>query len=210
MSGLLDWIFPDRVTCFLCGKEARTDARGLCASCARRMAMADDVPCPLSFDGYAAGAVFDAVTEGAVHRMKYDDARYLAPFFASLIKIPQDWTIDCIVPVPLSVKKLKKRGYNQSALIAAALSKTAGVPVETGLLRRVRDTGTQTKLDAAARIRNVAGAFEASFEADGKSILLIDDVRTTGATIGECALALRRKGARRVYGVTALERELQL
>lgn len=208
MSGLLVWIFPQNVTCFLCGKEARTDARGLCGACAGKLVFAHDLPCPAALDGYAAGVLLDAATEGAIHRMKYDDARYLAPFFASLIAVPESWPVEVIVPVPLHRKKLRKRGYNQSAMIAQELSKRLGRPMEEGLLRRVRDTGTQTKLDAAGRTRNVTGAFEASPRAVGRNILIVDDVRTTGATVNECAIALRKAGAGGVYGATALAREL--
>ncbi len=210
MSGLLDWIFPQHVTCFLCGKEARTDARGLCAACAEKLVFADEQPCPAALDGYSAGVLLDAATEDAIHRMKYDDARYLAPFFASLIVVPESWSVEAIVPVPLHRKKLRQRGYNQSTMIAEELSKRLGFPVEEDLLCRVRDTGTQTRLDASGRIKNVTGAFEASPRAKGKNILLVDDVRTTGATVSECALALRKAGARNIYGVTALARELVL
>ena len=205
----LDWVFPQTVTCFLCAKEARTDARGLCGTCARMLVFAHDQPCPIALDGYVAGVLLNQATAGAIHRMKYDDARYLAPFFASLIDVPADWEFEVILPVPLHKGKLKQRGYNQSALIAEALSKTLGRPVDETLLCRVRDTGTQTRLDATDRNRNVSGAFEASAHTAGMKILIVDDVRTTGATISECALSLRRKGAQKVYCVTPLARELQ-
>jgi len=110
--------------------------------------------------------------------MKYDDARYLAPFFASLITVSSDWEADVLVPVPLHAKKLKKRGYNQSALIARALSKRLALPVDEGMLVRVRDTPSQTALHAAERGRNMKGAFEASERAAGKRVILVDDVRT--------------------------------
>ena len=205
----IEWIFPSRVTCFLCGREAFTDGRGLCAGCAGRLSPPPNEPCPAALDGFAAGARFDAVTAGAIHRMKYDDARWLAPFFASLIEVPADWSVDVVTPVPLHKKKRKARGYNQSALIARALAQRLDLPVEEALLERVRDTRSQTALDVAARTRNVSGAFAASPCAAGRRVLIVDDVRTTGATVLACAAALRAAGAKGVYCVTALARGLE-
>lgn len=210
MSGFLDWVFPENVTCFLCGKEAFTDARGLCRTCVAQIVPASDAPRPAALDGFSAGALLNDAAFAAIHRMKYDDARYLAPFFASLITLPSDWEADVLVPVPLHVKKLKKRGYNQSALIARALSRRLALPVDEDMLTRVRDTPSQTALHAAERGRNMMGAFEASKRAVGKRVILVDDVRTTGATISECAAALRRAGAQKIYALTALARELEI
>ncbi len=210
MSGFLDWVFPKDATCFLCGREARTDARGLCGACLEQIVFMNDAPCPAALDGFAAGIRYDAVAASAARRLKYDDARYLAPFFAALITVPPDWEMDAVVPVPLHKKKLQKRGYNQSALIARELAGRLGIPLDERLLVRARETESQTRFDAAGRTRNMAGAFEARPAAAGRKILLVDDVRTTGATLNECAKALRRAGADRIYGVTALARELQI
>lgn len=210
MSGLIDWIFPENVACFLCGAEAFTDGRGLCKACAARLQSAEEQPCPAGLDGFFAGALLDEAAERAIHRMKYDDARYLAPFFANLIELPPHWRAEVVVPVPLHKKKLRRRGYNQSALIARALAQRLGLPVAENLLSRVRDTDSQTRLHAAERAQNVADAFAASKEAVGRRILLVDDVCTTGATLCACAAALRRAGAKEVYAATALARALQI
>ena len=97
--------------------------------------------------------------------------------------------------------------YNQSALLAEALSERIGVPVCEELIRRTRNTKTQTSLNARRRAQNLRGAFAASPEAKGMRLLLIDDVRTTGATLSECARALREAGAAAVYACAACERE---
>lgn len=209
MTSFVEWIFPGRVTCFLCGREAFTDGRGLCADCAGRLSPPPDEPCPPALDGYAAGARFDAATAGAIRRMKYDDARYLAPFFASLIEVPADWHIDAVTPVPLHKKKLRARGYNQSALIARALAQRLDIPMQEDLIVRTRDTRSQTALDVSARTRNVEDAFKAPPAAAGKRVLIVDDVRTTGATVCACAAALRAAGAKAVYCVTVLARGLE-
>ncbi len=211
MSSFIDWVFPTDVCCFLCAREAHTDERGLCGDCAAKLRPAEGQPCPAALEGFCAGALMDAANAAAIHHMKYDDARYLAPFFAKLIEVPHAWPIDVVIPVPLHENKRRQRGYNQSALIAHALAGRLELPFEEDWLSRVRDTGSQTQLSAAARAENVAGAFIAKpGKAAGKHVLIVDDVLTTGATMNECAMALRRMGAAGVYGATALARALQI
>jgi ComF family protein len=115
-----------------------------------------------------------------------------------------DWReIDGIVPVPLHPRKRRQREFNQAEHLAAGLSRAFDVPVLKGKVRRVKDTGTQTKLDAEARARNLRGAFavrnEAVFKA--KRLVLLDDVFTTGATTDSCARTLRGAGAREVIAL---------
>jgi ComF family protein len=109
---------------------------------------------------------------------------------------------DVIVPVPLHYARLASRGFNQSAWLAEALSQWTGVPVSIDALKRTRRTPTQGGLSARARRRNVAGAFELrpsrAGHVEGKRVLLIDDVLTTGATLSACTRALKRAGARHV------------
>ena len=180
---------------------------GLCASCAAGIRRCTLPPALRFADGFAAGLIYSEETAIAVHRLKYGNARYLAPFFISFLELPADWTFEAIIPVPLHKRRLRRRGYNQSALLAEALSERIGVPVREELIRRTRNTKTQTSLNARRRARNLRGAFAASPEAKGMRLLLIDDVRTTGATLSECARALREAGAAAVYACAACERE---
>jgi ComF family protein len=106
-----------------------------------------------------------------------------------------------LIPVPLGPGRARERGYNQSERIAAALGRLVGAPVRTDLLRRVRETRTQTALTPEARQANLAGAF-ASAEAGGVAVVLVDDVFTTGATLVSAAAALRAAGAAQVEAVT--------
>lgn len=111
---------------------------------------------------------------------------------------------DALVPVPLHPRRLRQRGFNQSALLAAALAHSTGRPWRGDLLRRRRDTRPQAGLSAAERRRNVRDAFAAGRRADmaGKVLTLIDDVLTTGATAEACARVLRDAGAAEVRLLT--------
>jgi ComF family protein len=109
-----------------------------------------------------------------------------------------------LVPVPLHPRKRRERGFNQSELLAEAISARAGVPLVKDALVRRRETGTQTGLSAAARRANVRGAFAVRRRAriEGQRIVLLDDVYTTGATALACAQALLAAGAREVRLLT--------
>lgn len=99
--------------------------------------------------------------------------------------------IDLILPVPLSAARMKKRGYNQSELLAQGISEVTGIPVECGVVKRVVDNPTQTHLNNVERWENVKGIFKISpsvlQQLKGKHVLLVDDVTTTGATLTSCA-----------------------
>jgi ComF family protein len=106
-----------------------------------------------------------------------------------------------LIPVPLAERRQRARGYNQSERIAAALSARLGIPVRNDLLRRVRETRTQTALTPEARHANVLGAFRAG-AVKGMELVLVDDVFTTGTTLAAAGAALSAAGARRVEAVT--------
>lgn len=108
-----------------------------------------------------------------------------------------------IIPVPLFWTKFLKRGYNQAALLAKTISSECDMEY-ADILKRIKDTKTQTRLSTEARRKNVYGAFMLkSGEVEGKNVLLVDDVMTTGATINECARVLKEAGAKEVYSCVA-------
>jgi ComF family protein len=115
---------------------------------------------------------------------------------------------DAIVPVPVSGKRLRSRGYNQSALLARHIARETGIPVMETLLRRVKETPPQARAESEAeRRQNVIGAFAASGQAAGMRVLLVDDVMTTGSTLNACAATLKNAGAKWA-GALVLAREL--
>ena len=137
-----------------------------------------------------------------IHLYKYGKVRTLARPLSGLLAqaLPRDEAFDAMVPVPLYWRRRLQRGFNQAELLARGLSRHSGVPVVKAL-GRVRPTPTQAGLSNSGRRLNVARAFRAQ-SVQGKRILLIDDVMTTGATAAACALALKQAGARRVALLT--------
>ena len=112
-----------------------------------------------------------------------------------------------LVPIPLAPKRLRQRGYNQSEALARALGRQWKVPVLTDVLARTRETPTQTALTPETRLANVAGAFAMSNDQrsminDHSTLIIVDDVFTTGATLAEAARALEQAGATRIVGIT--------
>lgn len=110
--------------------------------------------------------------------------------------------VSCVVPMPLHADRLGRRGYNQALELARPWARAKHLPLQPELLQRRRATMPQTELDAAARRRNVRGAFAAS-DCKGATVLLVDDVMTTGASVGEAARALVRAGAAEVRVLVA-------
>lgn len=199
---LLNALFPPKVACISCGREAVVLGDGMCRDCHGGVELFNDAPPPENVDRYTAVFIYNDVSSRIVKRLKYNNERYLAKGLADMIRIPEEWTVDAVVPVPLYYKKLNKRGFNQSELIARHLCARLGLTLDTSLLVRTRDTESQTQLSDAGRRKNVKEAFAADSAAKDKRILLIDDVRTSGATLASCAAELKKNGAGLVYAAT--------
>jgi len=119
-----------------------------------------------------------------------------------------NWDVDMVVPVPLGVARKKERGYNQASLLAYPLALRFNLAYRPKALWRVRETKSQVSLNRQERQKNVSEAFKAGAKlVNEKTILVIDDVTTSGATLDACAVALLKAGAKKVYGLTLARAE---
>ncbi|MGB7538846.1 MAG: ComF family protein [Anaerolineales bacterium] len=214
-SSLLDLIFPPR--CVSC----RTLGRRLCEPCAGGISWIDSnfcAQCGLPLEGrinhscidpsglrfVRSAAVFSGVMRKALHGLKYYSDRSLAEQLVRRAHRhwnPPSWDFDTLMPVPLGRERERARGYNQSLLLAEALSRMVGIPVDARSLTRVRETPSQVGLSIQARKQNTANAFRAS-AVQRRKVLLVDDVCTTGATLQSCADALVQAGSDGVGALT--------
>ena len=157
------------------------------------------------FDAAYAYGEYEGPLRGLIHLFKYSGVTPLGRPLGDLLSraLPRDARFDAIVPMPLHWRRLWQRGFNQSALLAGDLSRRTGIPVARAL-RRKRATPPQAGLTRAERRINVSAAFElrGSNRLDGRHVLLIDDVLTTGASASAAATALKRAGAARVTVLT--------
>ena len=202
LEKLLDVLYPRGLACASCGREAVVGEYDLCGDCGSGIELFNAAPYLNNVSGYTAAFIYNDVSGRMVKRLKYSGKTYLAPTLAAAIALPEDWNIDAVVPVPLHKNRVRERGFNQSELIAAELCKRYGLELRPELLKRTEDTAQQAGLSGAQRRRMLKNAFAASEECHGLSLLLVDDVRTTGTTLAACAAELVRRGASRVYAAT--------
>lgn len=164
-----------------------------------------------NFDCARAAWLYEGATRAAIHRLKYDGKSALAARLAPVLShtIRADDTLnsicfDCIAPVPLHKRRERKRGFNQSELLARSLAQELEVPFGNAL-QRTRATPPQVGLNLKERQSNVRGAFTITpgfTSPPNAHVLLVDDVFTTGATLRECATVLKKAGAKSVCAVT--------
>ncbi len=215
----MDWLYPP--SCAGCGKNGER----LCTSCLQQIIPIDhqracphcDLPevghlCPdcqsqtPAFDQLRSFSKYEGILRQSIHRMKYENDLPLADTLCRMLIslfIQQNWQVDLICPVPLSPQRLRQRGYNQSALLAQILGWAVSIPFNNKALSRIRETRTQVGLNAEQRRANVQGAFTAQSKiVKHKTILLVDDIATTSATLSACAEALKAAGAVKVYAIT--------
>jgi ComF family protein len=203
---IADLVYPPR--CPLCDRFVRAHAEpcGACKTSLHRLEGDAFFPhlAKTWFERCRSCFAYDGHLREALHRCKYGERLDLVHYLAA-----EAWPqaqkllpIDLIVPVPLHRKRLAFRGFNQSALIAKGVGCALWLPVDVKSLARIRSVPPQVGKSREERIKNIAGAFavrDGRAEAlDGKNILLIDDVVTTGATVNECAKMLRNAGVKSV------------
>jgi ComF family protein len=183
----------------------------LCHYCQAEITPIEGIAAPVkSIKALVSIGVHDGPLRATIHALKYEKNRQAAVILGKLLAervIPQEWPFDIVIPVPLHVKRLKERGYNQAKLIAEALASHLETSVVADGLQKILATETQVGKSAQQRRTNVESAFSVNpaiaSSLDQSSILLVDDVCTTGATLEACADALLQAGAHTVYTATA-------
>ncbi|HZV55114.1 MAG TPA: ComF family protein [Rhodocyclaceae bacterium] len=201
--------------CLLCG--ARSGADLLCAACREELPGLPEPACPVCAEASPGGMVCGACLKTPPHfdvtfapfryafpvdkliqSLKYQHRLATADFLASAMLAGPRPAGDLIVPLPLSVPRLRQRGFNQAVEIARLLARTIGLPLQLYGCTRSRDTVPQATLPWKERHKNVRHAFECAVDLSGKSVIVVDDVMTTGATLNEFAGTLKAHGAARV------------
>ena len=205
---LLDLLYPPK--CPFCGRILERGEEGWCASCQDELPWTEpgDAKTVEFCEACLSPLWYKDSVRKAMHRYKFEGGRVHAKLFGQLMAqcLQDRWEepVDLITWAPLHPKRKRKRGYDQAELLAQRVGELTGFPVKN-TLEKIRATAVQSQSgEDEARKANVQGAYRALPELDltGKRIVLIDDVATSGATLAECASALRQAGASAVVGLT--------
>ncbi len=213
----MDWLYPPVccnceqrgfVFCPECFSKIETLYGHLCHTCGYPI-KGKNKTChrckenPPAYDEARSWAVFSGVARKALLSLKYNRNLALGHLLARpLVDIIRNsnWQIDLVVPVPISWSRLRQRGYNQSACISRAVARELNLPHTTRAIQRVKQTETQIALDVNERFMNLMDAFNGiTAKLNERSVLIIDDVITTGATMQNCAVAVKNAGAKKIY-----------
>jgi ComF family protein len=223
----LDWLFPPRCAgckrlgahwCLECEAGSLRIVDSYCNICGFPIEL--DQECPIcnqesfAFDAARSWARYEGNLRQAILSLKHRHNEHLANQLSKLLigVIEKVWPLDMIVPVPLAPQRLAQRGYNQTEMLAVGLGNRLSLPVAQDGLKRQHETLPQVGLNPKQRRKNMRGAFAADPNVvGGKSVLVLDDIMTTGATLDAAAHALKQAGASRVYALslarTMLERD---
>lgn len=221
---ILDILFPRR--CPVCGGIVRPAGSLICPPCFRELSFVKSPVCKKcgkeildetmeycedcmshrhGFEYGIALLNYDEVARKSMVQIKYKNKREYLEFYGAAMATRYETAIsrmhvDVIVPIPVHRSRLIKRGFNQAEVLAEILGERLGIPVEPDVLVRTKKTLPQKELSARERLENLSGAFRVRKVPDGiKSVLLVDDIYTTGSTMEACSRALRAAGVERVY-----------
>lgn len=224
---LISFLYPKR--CPICGQIPKGKGRQICPECEKHLIPIKGARCfqcskPLdsmekeycrdcisSSHTYKRGIAvypYNEYLKKSIFQIKYHNKREYLAFYGERIAREagsqiMKWAPDVIIPIPLYKKKQRVRGFNQAGLLADHLGRILGIPVEDGLLERVRNTVPQKELNRKERQNNLKKAFKiVQNDVKLRKVLLVDDIYTTGSTIDAAASALLDAGAREVYFVT--------
>ena len=221
-------IFPNHYKCITCGKEINYNGFDFCEDCIEDLPQINGKIClrcgePLNsmanyclncknskhyFKRNLSAFTYDKPVSDHIMNLKYNNKRYLGEIFTGFLVqkyIELGISAELIIPVPLHPNRLKERGFNQAEIIANPLAQKLNIPISIDALTRIKDTPKQSLSKSHEdRLLNIKDAFEVNDKSKikGKTILLIDDVYTTGSTLSECANALLKAKAKEVYCLT--------
>lgn len=184
--------------CKKCGKPIRQKEAEFCYDCERE---------DLCYEQGRSLWIHKMPVSSSIYAFKYKNRRVygevygreMAKMFRKIIRL---WEIDVIVPVPLHRKKQKKRGYNQAEILAKEIGFRVGIPVDTTLIKRKKNTVPQKEFTRKERKKNLKNAFEVTGKVEGKRVLIIDDIYTMGSTIDSISILLKKAGAEKTYFLT--------
>ena len=182
--------------CKKCGKPFEDERREYCADCTGKKHFFVQGKAVFSYQGGI---------RSSMYRFKYQNRREYGTYYAKeAVYLHGEWIkckkIDLIIPVPMYYWKERRRGYNQAAVFARALSKECGIPAEYQMVQRIRNTVPQKELNDVERKKNLKHAFQLKKGTpENKNILLVDDIYTTGSTMDEVAEVLLGAGAKNIY-----------
>jgi len=222
----LDIINPQGIKCVVCGRDVAKDRYGFCDSCKKELPQNSrvcqkcgvdlrtmDLFCDecakhdLAFDKARSVCRYEGLAQKLVYRLKFGGQKYLAKPLAHLmaeVLLNEDWQFDAVAFVPSGRETLKKRGYNQSQLIAQNICDIIKKPL-VDLAEKVKDLSPQEQKTYDERFESMKGAFVIK-QTSPQSVLIADDVKTTGATLSEMARLLKKHGCKNVYCITFASR----
>jgi len=198
---ILNLLFPQK--CIGCGAKNEI----LCCKCLTKLPPPPELYGIGSHKIFAATSYHDEISKKAIWLFKYKGVKILAEPLAELMYrrfLGTHIADSVIIPIPLSKNKLRKRGYNQAELLAKCLSDKLSVKIISDVLYKIKDTSSQVEIkDRKKRLKNLEGAFkvEGPEKIAGKTIILVDDISTTGATLKEAGHVLKNAGAKKIIGL---------
>lgn len=221
-KAILNAIFPKNYACLLCSKEI-FDGGDLCPECERTITYNDGTVCPVCgrkteldqicleckaqaplFDKGVSAMVYEGGARNLILKYKNDNA-YLKDYLAKKLyeKCSSFTDAEAVCFVPMTKKDFRKRGYNQAELLANELAKMLALPVLKNAIEKVKASGAQKSLTRVQRLENLKGCFKAKREeVKDKTLIVVDDVLTTGATADAVCKELKKRGAKKLYYVT--------
>ncbi|MEK7647220.1 MAG: ComF family protein [Patescibacteria group bacterium] len=192
---------PPEIFCFACGRESDT---GICAACARAYGIS-----PIKV--FWAARYANQAVKTLIRDLKYKSATKVAETLSQIFCDNVGYGLKnlksenaIIVPVPITLQRLRERGFNQSKILAAALSRHTGITLAPDIILKIKNTASQVAVaERALRLENLQGSFAVPHpqKIAGKTAILVDDILTTGATVIECSRELKKAGTKNIIAL---------